>query len=405
MRVSISDTEAVSRRRQRRSIKHVTAQHPFRVIAVASVAAAVALGTTGAVAYANTHSSITLDVDGRVVEVSTFASTVGEVLADYEITVGEHDIVAPTESSPLPDGGAVVVRHGREVSAEINGRTTTFWTTALTADDAAAQLATRGEGARLVASRSATDGREVLGLPLSEHVSVKVAVDGVVLPVQVMSVDFSVDDVLASSNIVVADNDKVVVSPADQDSVTITVHRIVQSKRNQDVKVAFTKVEKEDPNLEKGTKKVTQEGKYGITRATFLTVLQDGKEVRRSKIAGRVLTKPVQQITSIGTKPKEKSSSGSSSGSGDPSISPSGSSADLNWAALAQCESGGNPTIVSASGKYHGLYQFSVSTWQAVGGSGLPSKASAAEQTKRAQILYERSGAGQWPHCGSRLFQ
>ena len=41
-----------------------------------------------------------------------------------------------------------------------------------------------------------------------------------------------------------------------------------------------------------------------------------------------------------------------------------------NWAALAQCESSGNPTIISSNGLYHGLYQFSVSTWQAVGGSG-----------------------------------
>jgi hypothetical protein len=59
---------------------------------------------------------------------------------------------------------------------------------------------------------------------------------------------------------------------------------------------------------------------------------------------------------------------------------------------------------VSASGKYYGLYQFSLSTWKAVGGAGLPSEASAEEQTARAQDLYNRSGAGQWPHCGKNLF-
>ncbi len=51
-----------------------------------------------------------------------------------------------------------------------------------------------------------------------------------------------------------------------------------------------------------------------------------------------------------------------------------------------------------------GLYQFSVATWQGVGGSGLPSQASAEEQLLRAQMLYNRSGAGQWPHCGKNLF-
>ena len=40
--------------------------------------------------------------------------------------------------------------------------------------------------------------------------------------------------------------------------------------------------------------------------------------------------------------------------------------------AIAACESGGDPTAVSADGMYHGKYQFSVATWQAMGGSGLP---------------------------------
>jgi len=76
----------------------------------------------------------------------------------------------------------------------------------------------------------------------------------------------------------------------------------------------------------------------------------------------------------------------------------------LNWAALAKCESGGNPRAVNPSGQYFGLYQFSLSTWRAVGGSGNPIDNSSAEQTYRAKILYKRAGAGQWPHCGPRLF-
>jgi hypothetical protein len=69
--------------------------------------------------------------------------------------------------------------------------------------------------------------------------------------------------------------------------------------------------------------------------------------------------------------------------------------------AIAQCESGGDPTAVSADGMYHGKYQFSVATWQAVGGAGLPSQAPEAEQDMRAVMLYEQSGPGQWPVCGA----
>ena len=68
--------------------------------------------------------------------------------------------------------------------------------------------------------------------------------------------------------------------------------------------------------------------------------------------------------------------------------------------AIAQCESGGDPTAVSADCTYYGKYQFSVATWQATGGSGLPSQASEAEQDMRAAMLYAQSGPGQWPVCG-----
>jgi hypothetical protein len=68
--------------------------------------------------------------------------------------------------------------------------------------------------------------------------------------------------------------------------------------------------------------------------------------------------------------------------------------------AIASCESGGDPGIVSSNGLYHGKYQFSPATWAAVGGTGLPSEAHEIEQDYRAALLYIQSGPGQWPVCG-----
>jgi hypothetical protein len=70
-------------------------------------------------------------------------------------------------------------------------------------------------------------------------------------------------------------------------------------------------------------------------------------------------------------------------------------------AAIAACESGGNPRAIGGGGQYRGLFQFDTATWQAVGGQGDPAAASVAEQVKRAQILYAQSGPGQWPVCGA----
>lgn len=68
--------------------------------------------------------------------------------------------------------------------------------------------------------------------------------------------------------------------------------------------------------------------------------------------------------------------------------------------AIATCESGGDPTAIGGGGLYRGKYQFSMETWTAVGGSGDPAAAPEAEQDRRAALLYEQSGPGQWPVCG-----
>lgn len=68
--------------------------------------------------------------------------------------------------------------------------------------------------------------------------------------------------------------------------------------------------------------------------------------------------------------------------------------------AIAACESGGDPRIVSADGSYRGKYQFDFGTWESVGGSGDPAAAPEDEQDYRAALLYARSGSSPWPVCG-----
>lgn len=80
----------------------------------------------------------------------------------------------------------------------------------------------------------------------------------------------------------------------------------------------------------------------------------------------------------------------------------SGTVATSTWDAIAQCESTGDWSINTGNGYYGGL-QFTISSWNAVGGSGLPSDASKAEQIARAEELLELQGWGAWPECSSQL--
>lgn len=121
-------------------------------------------------------------------------------------------------------------------------------------------------------------------------------------------------------------------------------------------------------------------------------------DARTSDIASIVVTTPTPTPTpEPAPAPKAPSPESTSSGgssyeeanvSSDPSI-------DATLARIAECESGGEPTTNTGNG-YYGMYQFSLPTWQSVGGTGLPSDASAAEQTMRAKMLQAKAGWGQW---------
>ncbi len=72
----------------------------------------------------------------------------------------------------------------------------------------------------------------------------------------------------------------------------------------------------------------------------------------------------------------------------------------VNWEAIAQCESGGNWAADTGNGDYGGL-QIKETTWEAYGGTGLPSQASPAEQVTVANRIMAEQGPGAWPKCAS----
>jgi resuscitation-promoting factor RpfA len=83
---------------------------------------------------------------------------------------------------------------------------------------------------------------------------------------------------------------------------------------------------------------------------------------------------------------------------------PAPASADVNWDAIAHCESRGNWSINTGNGYYGGL-QFSRRTWQAYGGSAFATtadQATRAEQILIAERVLDGQGIGAWPTCGRR---
>jgi resuscitation-promoting factor RpfB len=191
------------------------------------------------------------------------------------------------------------------------------------------------------------------------------------------------------------------------DGLTVGLIRVQHQKSTVVESVAFGTTTRTSPAMYVGQTHVVTSGKAGSRTGVYDVVVANGKVTGKNLLSSTITTSPVNRVVEVGSKKRPAATTSSSGSSGSGSGSGGGGSVgggvdSLNWPALAQCESGGNPRAVNPAG-YYGLYQFSLSTWSSVGGSGNPINASPAEQLYRAKLLYKRGGAGQWG-CGRHLF-
>lgn len=374
---------------------HLRSTPRRRVLGIAALSTTLVLLAGGSLAVAGAHKTVTLDVDGHLVEVSTYAGSIDGVLVAEGVELGARDLVAPERTAPLRDGDEVVVRHAKQLTVLTDGEESTVWTTALSADEALAGLASRGQDVRLVASRSLSTGRADLSVRLDLDGPVDVLVDGRTEHVEDGS--SGMEEILASLDITISDLDRVHVlnqaAAGGSERLTVVVQRVVAQERPTASEIPFETAVEQTEDLYKGQRRVAVAGVPGELTTVHRVILVDGVEESSRLLSEAVTRAPVAEVVREGTKAR-------------PAPAPRASGAVVSgdvWGALAQCESGGNPGAISSSGSYYGLYQFSLSTWRAMGGSGLPSDASVEEQTQRAQALQAQSGWGQWPACSRSL--
>jgi uncharacterized protein YabE (DUF348 family) len=357
------------------------------VLLEGALVVALVLGISG---FTRSDATVELTVDGVVTEVETRAETVADLLDEQGVVVSERDLVEPSTTSALPADDVVTVRHARQVQVVIDGQPTQIWTTALTVNGALEQYGVRAADAELSASRAErlplTGGR--IGVQLPDQVTV--------LHDQrrttVVTTADTVRDLLREAGVRLGPNDLVNVRLGRQveTGLQIAVTRVAVDTVRKTFSINHSVVRRADPSRYEGYEKVVQQGRNGRGVTTTRVVQHDGVTVQQRRVDRQILRQPVREIIVYGTKVR-------------PYSAPATGADGLNWGALAACESGGNPRAVNPSG-YYGLYQFSISTWISVGGSGNPIDATPDEQTYRAKVLYQRSGSGQWPVCGSLLF-
>jgi resuscitation-promoting factor RpfB len=395
-------------------------------------------------------SVVEVAVDGEVHEVRTYADTVGDVLETLEVEVGTADVVTPPLGASLEDGMAIEVDRAITVEVTIDGATARRITAPVDTVGGVLRAADmRGlvaDGAKVVPAVGASIGDgDVIDLTLPTVVWV-VADDA---EVELSTLAEDVEAALADAGVTVG-RDDLVAPPLDAPLVgptRIVVQRVEVVEESEEVALEHDTVERTSDELSKGRTRVTTEGRDGLRIDTYEVTLLDGEETERVRIDEQTLREPRDEVVVVGTfeppAPQPARSAASSTGaslratsasseatssstrksattrasasnSGSPSASSGSTSSSTTsspkdpagtavWERLAQCESNGNWQRVSGNGLYYGGLQFHPDTWRSVGGAGMPHEASKTEQIRRARILQQRLGWGQWPACSRML--
>lgn len=309
--------------------------------------------------------------------VPTNEPTVGALLARLGITLNKGDVVEPSTSTQINEDNFRINVY-RAVPVEIiDGTQKTFTVSAATTPRSIAQQA-----GITVYAEDYVQTVPVTNFLAQQSISEQVIID----PATPVNVNLygtqtvirthatTVGQLLQEKHIILQPGDSV--QPAANTPITAGGQVFVIHKGTQIQTVAQTipiPVQTvADSSLTVGTSAIRQNGSAGSELITYQINTQNGVAVSQVPIQTVVTTQPVPEILAIGSAPLNNSLA--------------------EWLyKLRTCESGGNYQDDTGNG-YYGAYQFSLSSWERLGYSGLPSNAS--PETQDTAIIQNTNASG-----------
>lgn len=355
------------------------------VLRLAVAALLVALALSGFVALGS-HKTVTLDVDGNPVTVTTMKSRVADIVEENGFPLSERDEVTPAATATVGDSATIVLRRSRPLHVSLDGRQPQqMWTTAATVEEALAQLSLT-DTAPAAASRGSRLPLAGMALPVVSAKTVGINDGGVQRTVRLAAPD--VAGLLAAAGAPLQQSDTVVPAATTPvtDGMQIAVTRIRLEKVTERAPLTPVARRIEDVTLNMSRRVVQDPGAPGVQDVTYAVASVNGVVTGRLPIANTVIAPARDAVLRVGAKPGTE-------------VPPVVNGAA--WDIVAACESGNNWSINTGNGYYGGV-QFDQNTWERHGGLRYAPRADLAtkeEQIAIAEVTRARQGWGAWPTC------
>lgn len=263
--------------------------------------------------------SVTINDAGTTTIVEAKASdTVGDILAEAGITLGEKDVAEPAVDKEIGDTATILVKRYATVTVKFEDNEKEVSLAGGKVSDAVREAGYALDNEYMPDVDNDTYLKDGMVITLKKAISVTLIADGNTNSVKTFAA--TVADFIDEQKLTLDNDDEVTpaVDEAIKEGSKIVIKRVEYKEETKKETVPYTTQTKEDSSLAAGTQKVQQAGVNGEKEVTYKIKYVDGKEDSKEVLSEKVLTESVPEIVLVNSQSQTNNDSGNTdSGNSD----------------------------------------------------------------------------------------
>jgi len=261
------------------------------------------LFVVGLIALEVTKAEVEFTHNGETEMVVTRAETVDALLTELEIELTEDDYLSHELDAPIEKDMALEYKQAQEVIVTDGESHTRYMTTTATVADFLQEVNISVGEHDLVMPSEETVIEAGLELELDRAVEVTLT-DGTDEAKTLYTTVDTVEELLVAEEITLNELDRVAPNETEAltDQLAVAVTRVKEVTDIVEEDVQYSTVRRNDGSISKGKEQVIESGTTGLVEKHYKVVLENGEEVSRELVEENVKKEAESRVVAVGTK-------------------------------------------------------------------------------------------------------